>query len=96
MPYSLRCICRGVTIVYFKWYAPPYERVLTLRQNLSHRNMCTQVAFHNVSTRDQMQVEFSQLLFALNPFISPIQILPARYSPGFFNTIPVSSLMLFT
>lgn len=80
VPYSLRCICRGVTIVYLKWYAPPYERVLTSRQNLFLQNMCIQGASRNVSTKDQMQVEFSQLLFALNPFISPIQMLPVRYS----------------
>ena len=81
MPYSLRCICCGMTIMYLKRYVPPpYERVPTSRQNLSRRNMCTQVAFHNVSVRGQTQAEFSRLLFVLNPFISPIQTLPVRYS----------------
>mgnify|MGYP004725610313 CR=1 FL=1 len=81
VPHSLRCICRGVTIVYLKWYAPPYERVLTLRQNLSRRNMCTQVAFHNISRKIPMQAVFSLSLSVLNPFL-------------FFRKLPYSGYTL--
>ena len=91
-----RTVCGASAVVWLLCTSngmPPYGRVLTSRQNLSHRNMHTQVAFHNVSVRGRTQAESSQLLFALNPFISPIQTLPVRYS-AYKSSVQLYALQL--